>query len=353
MPSKPSVEATSPVASTSDGGNPDRTGALKRRLVTVPVTLTAAVVVTALLPVLAVVAAAVDIVRFVITRKPFVAIRMLAFGWAYLATEVWALISLGIAWVIAGVGPGRSRRLLQSAFRLQERWARMLLWAFRRIFSVGLEVEGADVLAPGPIIVMMRHASIADTLLPNVLVTSATGIRLRYILKKELLVDPALDIAGNRLENVFVDRSGDTSAEVDRIRTLGTGLGEFDGMLIYPEGTRFTPAKQAKALESLSKRKSDLAERARGLRHVLPPRIGGPLGLLDLETDIVIAAHVGLDGFAEVKDIWDGKVIGGTLRVTFWRVASDDLPSGRSERVSWLMSQWERVDAWIDAQRRP
>lgn len=342
--------ATSPVASTSE--NPDRRGALKRRLVSVPVTLGAALLVTVLLPVLLLAALAVDVVRFAVTRKPFVAIRMVAFGWAYLATEVWALTALAITWFTAGVGSGRSHRLLLSSFRLQERWARLLLWSFRTIFSVRLAVEGDEVVSPGPIVVMMRHASIADTLLPNVLVTSRHGIRLRYILKKELLVDPALDIAGNRLENVFVDRAGDTSAEVERIRRLGAGLGEGDGMLIYPEGTRFTPAKLARAQESLAKRKSSLAERARGFRHVLPPRMGGPMSLLDLGTDVVVVAHVGLDGFAEVKDIWAGTIIGGALQVGFWRVPADEIPEDRAGRASWLLDQWERVDAWI-GERRP
>lgn len=340
----------SSVASTSE--NPDRRGALKRRLVSVPVTLGAALLVTVLLPLLLLVALAVDVVRLALARKPFVAVRMLVFGWAYLATEVWALTALAIAWFAAGIGPRRPQRLLLSSFKLQERWARLLLWSFRRIFSVQVVVEGDEVVPPGPIVVMMRHASIADTLLPNVLVTTRHGIRLRYVLKKELLIDPALDIAGNRLENVFVDRSGDTSAEVERIRRLGAGLGEKDGMLIYPEGTRFTPAKQARALESLGKRRSPMAKRARSLRHVLPPRLSGPMTLLDLGTDVVVAAHVGLDGFAEVKDIWAGTIIGGTLQVGFWRVPAAEIPADRASRAAWLLDQWERVDAWIDERRR-
>lgn len=316
-------------------------------MVSVPVTLLSALGVTVALPLLVPLALAVDAVRALAGNRRLVTVRMVAFGWTYLAVEVWALTSLAVAWFTAGVGRRRRERLLWSSFRLQERWARILLWSFRRIFTVGLEVEGSDSIPPGPIVVMMRHASIADTLLPNALVTTPHGIRLRYILKKELLVDPALDIAGNRLENVFVDRAGDTSAEVERIRALGQDLGERDGMLIYPEGTRFTPAKQARAIESLERRTSPLAEAARSLRHVLPPRMGGPLTLLDLGTDVVIAAHVGLDGFAEVKDIWNGRIIGGTLRVRFWRVPASDIPPDRPGRVAWLLDQWAQVDGWI------
>lgn len=52
-----------------------------------------------------------------------------------------------------------------------------------------LEVEGVNALQPGPLVVLMRHASLADTLLPAVVIASH-GIRLRYVLKRELLWDP-------------------------------------------------------------------------------------------------------------------------------------------------------------------
>ena len=72
----------------------------------------------------------------------------------------------------------------------------------------------AGEIPPAPILVVSRHASLIDTLLPGRYVTQPFGIRLRYVLKSELLVDPALDIAGNRLPNVFVDRGGDTDREL-------------------------------------------------------------------------------------------------------------------------------------------
>ncbi len=328
-----------------------RSAVARRRFVTIPVTLLVAAVVTVAAPVLLVVASAVDVVRFIGARKPFVAVRMVMFGWVYLVAEVVALGALAVAWITAGWGRGRPARLGRSAFRLQEVWARSLLRAFLSIFSMRLEVSGGDAVAPGPIVVMMRHASIADTLLPNVLVTSRHGIRLRYILKRELLVDPALDIAGNRLDNVFVDRAGDTKAEIERVRALGQGLGEGDGMLIYPEGTRFTESKRERALAALAKRRSPISDRARRLRHVLPPRPGGSLALVDLGVDVVVVAHVGLDGFAEVKDVWDGRIIGSTLRVAFWRIPASEIPADRRGRVDWLLAQWERVDAWIEEHR--
>jgi hypothetical protein len=60
---------------------------------------------------------------------------------------------------------------------------------------------------PYPVIVFLRYASVADTLLPAVFLANPNGLKLRYVLKHELLLDPCLDIVGNRLPNSFVQRS--------------------------------------------------------------------------------------------------------------------------------------------------
>ena len=70
------------------------------------------------------------------------------------------------------------------------------------------------MVEPGPVIVMIRHASILDNLLPSVFVAWPHKVRLRYLLKRELLSDPGLDIGGKRLPNYFVRRG--TGAEIER-----------------------------------------------------------------------------------------------------------------------------------------
>ncbi|MDC0708578.1 hypothetical protein POL68_08865 [Stigmatella sp. ncwal1] len=45
--------------------------------------------------------------------------------------------------------------------------------------------------------------------------------QLKYVLKRELLWDPCLDVVGRRLPNVFVERSGDRGkAEIEAVATL-------------------------------------------------------------------------------------------------------------------------------------
>ena len=59
---------------------------------------------------------------------------------------------------------------------------------------------------------------------------------------------------------------------------LMENLGPRDGVIIYPEGTRFTEAKRERIIEELARNgESYLCEKARMLTNVLPPRLGGPL----------------------------------------------------------------------------
>jgi len=322
-----------------------------RRLRTVPAVVAGFLMVTALLPLLLLAMVAYDAARALRGRGRFSAVRLLLFGWSYLAVEMVGLASMLLFWLVSGFGKARSL-YVRLTYGLQGWWAGALFGSMRFLFGVRLEVEGDEAASPGPMILMMRHASLADTLLPTVLVLRKHRIRLRYVLKRELLWDPALDVAGNVMPNYFVDRrSTDAAAEVNRVRSLGVGLGEHDGVLIYPEGTRFTPEKRERIIEILRTRFPHLVERAEALLGVLAPRQAGVLALLEAGTDVVVCAHVGLDGLSHVKRIWRGGLVGVTVKVAFWRIAAREIPAGEEERVDWLYAQWRRVDDWVCAHR--
>lgn len=325
-------------------------GTLRRRLKTIPTFVGGLIIMLAVAPVVLPLIALFDAVRWLISRKHWMGIRLYSFGLVYLTAETAGLIALGATWLATGFG--RLQDPLQSwTFAIQQTWAGTLLGAARGIFGLRLEVENDEAVSPGPIVLMVRHASIVDNLLPAVLVSNRHGILLRYILKRELLSDPCLDVAGNRLPNYFVQRgSDDTQAELSAIRDLVADLGPNDGVLIYPEGTRFTEAKQTRALEKLRNIDADLFEQAQQLSHVLPPRLGGPLALLEAagRADVVILTHQGLEGFAHLRDIWAGGMVDATIRVEFWRVPRSEIPANREEQISWLYEIWARVDNWID-----
>jgi len=319
----------------------------RRRIRTVPFHLVLFVLVTVLAPLWLLIGLLIDLYRTLVCKRPAMAVRIFAFGWVYLAVGVFGLAALLGHWVFAGFGLSVPM-MRESSYRLQELWARALFGAFRWIFRVKMSVEGLDLVAPGPILVLMRHASVIDALLPNVLITHGAGIRLRYVLKKELLADATLDIAGNRLPNRFVDRAGDSATEIHAVLALADGLTDREGVLIYPEGTRFTEERLQHILETLQARNSDLAVRTKQLRHVLPPRPGGTSALLGAGLDVVVVAHAGLESLATIPDAWTGNIVGSHLRVRLARFAGSDVPADRQGKVSWLFDRWEEIDRWLD-----
>jgi 1-acyl-sn-glycerol-3-phosphate acyltransferase len=160
---------------------------------------------------------------------------------------------------------------------------------------------------------------------------------------------------GNRLPNVFVDRFSDDSArEIRRARKLARDLGPRDGILTHPEGTRFSEEKRSRVLERLHREgDAKMLDYARSLQFVLPPRPGGTLGLLEAapEADVVVCSHTGFEGAASLAQIWQGSLVHQTVRVQFRRIPRDEIPNGRDDRLSWLLEEWQRVDAWVASHR--
>ncbi len=75
----------------------------------------------------------------------------------------------------------------------------------------------------GDAIVLSRHASLGDSLLSGWALATELRLQPRYVLKKELLFDPCLDIVGLRVPNHFLDReASDGSVELDALRETGT-----------------------------------------------------------------------------------------------------------------------------------
>lgn len=295
-----------------------------------------------LLPVLLVGALAVDLVRKLVRGTPFMATRLVLFGTVYLLAETVGLASAAWVWLTSWTESGRHRR----TYRVQARWADTLLRTVTRLFGLRFSVDGTESVTPGPIFVLARHTSIIDNLLPARYISRA-GIRLRYVLKKELLADPALDVVGNRLPNAFIDR--ESPSALQRIAALARDIGADDGVLIFPEGTRFSPQKLERSRAILEKRSPRLAELAQGLRSVLPPRPGGVLTMLEsARADVVVLAHRGLEGFARVKDIWRGAMVGKSVDVRLWRIPYDRIPTTRDERTEWLFRIWHEIDDWAN-----
>lgn len=276
--------------------------------------------------------------------------RLALFAAVFLSYEMAGLAAALWLWVT-----GRASDEAAHA-ELQRWWACGLFRAAARIFALELEVEGDEACEPGPLVVLVRHASLADTLLPEVVLADRHGLRLRYVLKRELLFDPCIDVVGQRLRCAFIRRgSGETARELAAIAALGRDLGARDGALIYPEGTRATPEKRVRALERLTASgQAERLARAQALRHVLPPRTTGPLALLAAAApaDALLFAHTGLEGLATLRDLLSGGIVGRRIRVKLWRTPRSVIPGERAPATRWLDEEWARVDAWIDGARK-
>jgi 1-acyl-sn-glycerol-3-phosphate acyltransferase len=325
---------------------------LTRRLVTIPAVLLAWPIAVAASPLALAMAAVADRVR---GAKPgaWPRARLAGFLPVYLTCEVAGLAALAGAWVVT---LGRPQALVDATYAIQGVWTKALFGAIRSLYGLRVELEGADLFSPGPTIVLVRHASIIDTLLPTALLSVPLGMRLRFVLKRELIVEPCLDVAGHRVPNCFVERDGASSErEIERVGALGVGLGPREGALLYPEGTRFTPAKRDRALERLRTSSPERAERLAGLRHLAPIRPGGVLALLDAapNADVVIVTHAGLEGLAEVGDLAGGGLVGRTIRLRVQRYARAEVPSNGADRLAWLDARWLEQDAWLASVEPP
>lgn len=328
---------------------------IARRLRAIPLEILAFVVVTVLLPVLLIVSVLVDLVLWLRSRKPWVGVRLTAFLWWFLFGEMLALITIGWIWLRVGGpfgGDGERRRV--GLYNLRVWWCRHHLNGIRVLFGLSFEVDGLEHAGPGPILLMIRHASIIDNTLPDALAAHAHGLGLRFVIKRELQSIPVIDIGGRWVPTNFLRRtSDDPEAELERLLELTVDLGTGEGILIYPEGTRHTDAKLTRIKQKLAESGSEVAPLADRLQNLLPPRLGGPLALLERTegTDVVFCGHVGFDGFERISDIWAGGLVGRKISVTFWRCPATEIPSGREAQTAWLYENWQRMDDWIGERR--
>ena len=95
----------------------------------------------------------------------------------------------------------------------------------------------------------------------------------------------------------------DSAGELEAITDLARGMGDDDIAVIFPEGTRASPAKRERALTKLAERNPERSEKLAGLQHLLPPRPAGSAALLagSPDADVVVAWHVGFDGLRHVR----------------------------------------------------
>ncbi|MEM6484015.1 MAG: 1-acyl-sn-glycerol-3-phosphate acyltransferase [Pseudomonadota bacterium] len=313
---------------------------LGRRLLTIPLYLLLTLLVTALFPLLLVLAALASVLPQFRGAVP-----TLLFITGYLWYETAGILAAFLTLAQDDQSDAGWRR----NFAIQCWWASGLKKLAERVFQLRFHLHNRRALDGGPALLLPRHASIADTILPVTYFAQPFKTHLRYIMKRELLFDPCLDLFGNRLPNVFVGRSGqDTERAVAGIRELTASLGENEGVLIYPEGTRFSREKHD-ALKRKGNQQPKLVGQLERWPDLLPPRLGGTLAMLEANPgrDLLFMAHVGFEGSSHFQNLINGSWRRAQVHLEFWRIPFAQIPSGRDELKQFLFEQWDRMQATI------
>jgi 1-acyl-sn-glycerol-3-phosphate acyltransferase len=259
-----------------------------------------------------------------------------------------------VLWALE-VGHFNGKRFIRRNFALQHWWSTTLSRSAIWLFQLDMDVEKPFIPTEKPILLFIRHASVFDTFVPGLFIASQHNMRLRYVLKKELLWDPCLDVVGHRIPNVFIDRQALGGATQSKaIARLASDLGSGEGVVIYPEGTRYTPEKQRRMLDRARKAGPAKREQAERFQSVLPPRLGGPRALLEKvpEADAVFCAHSGLESAVTLGHLLSGKLVGARIRLRFWTVPATSRPTDPSALTEWFRDEWKRVDEIVTAWER-
>jgi 1-acyl-sn-glycerol-3-phosphate acyltransferase len=279
-------------------------------------------------------------------------VRVTLFLLQYAINDSVEILLAPIYWMLAGFGTRLDRPTSIARHQRLQHWSIDVL-ARRAEGLLGLRLdidpESQAALTPGPVIVICRHVNIVDASLP-MLLYQRLGYRTRGVIMAELLADPGFDLIYARTGSVFIPRDNGLEA-IAMVRGLGQGVDSTSAVVIFPEGRLFRHDRLERAKARLALENPERAARLASLSHLLPPRPGGFLALLDsIAADVVVIAHTGLDEYASFAELARAVPVCNPIHVTAWRVPRDRIPNGDAERIAWLDEQWLVADEWI-AQR--
>jgi hypothetical protein len=327
-----------------------------RRLVLAPAVVALTVALVTTLPVWLLLAAAASPVLQGRLRP----LRVLWLLTLYLVLSSATLVALFGLWLVSGFGWQVRGPRFQRAHYLLVAWVlRILFREAQRVLRVTVVTDGPDPDAhPGPpLVVFCRHAGPGDSFLLTHALMNWYSREPRIVLKETMQWDPVVDTLLNRLPNRFISPDpGGRGAQVEAdIAALATKLDENDAFVLFPEGGNFTPQRRQRVIDKL--RGSGLhaaAARAEAMMHVLAPRPGGVAAALAAapEADVLWVAHTGVDHLMTVADVWSALPMDKRITMRWWLVPAAEVPRGREDQLEWLLTWWERIDAWI-ADNRP
>lgn len=282
------------------------------------------------------------------------AVNCLLFISLYLVCGSIGIVGTFYLWLRYGLRSSQRQRLLVTTRALQYWWADSLRKGAEKIFRLHFVEEGVEALNGPAAIMLPRHTSIGDTILPMAFYAIPKALEVSYVFKRELLIEPCLDIVGNRLPNVFLNRvAEDMGPELGALQDIAKAADkEKTALVIYMEGTRFSVQKRERVLQILrEKGDAETLTQAERCSTVLPPRVAGVLAMIEAapDKDLLFFAHTGFEGSADFASLFNGSWMNTTVRLRYWRVKAADIPSDEAGRRSLLKAQWEKMHEEVTA----
>jgi len=283
-------------------------------------------------------------------------LRVTWFLFVYFALEALGLIVLFAIWVVSGFGwKIRSSSFQEAHYQFMSWWLRRVMGSARRTFRISTDIRlpEAPPSPDRPLLVLSRHAGPGDSflLIDGLLNGDHVRRRPRIVLKDLLQWDPCVDVLINRIPNRFVPAHGGGGQDaIDAITHLTATMHAGDAFVIFPEGGNFTPSRRSRAIEKLDEiGRPKLAERARTMEHLLPPKPAGTLAAIEAapDADVVFVGHVGLEELSSVRDVWRGIPMDAAVVVRYWVTPAHEVPRPE-DRERWLYERWQHLDEWID-----
>lgn len=216
--------------------------------------------------------------------------------------------------------------------------------------TLGARVDWGDLdtMPTGHPLIIARHASNVDAIIPAVLFAKFLKRPAHHVLKNQLRWAASMDLFGPPLGNYFITRGKDTSAELKQLERLTAILRPEGSLVIFPEGTFSTAEKRKKIRASLERKgEAEAVALTDELEALLPPKPAGVLTLLHARPDVVpmVLAHRGLDNVASFKGLWSSVPLRDPIVVRWWPTAPP--PSEPNARIRWLQDEWRRADKWV------
>ncbi|MEM7095826.1 MAG: 1-acyl-sn-glycerol-3-phosphate acyltransferase, partial [Actinomycetota bacterium] len=250
-----------------------------RRLITIPALFILGLSALLLLPITLVAAGLLD------RGRPWNRARLVLLVTGGLTIEMTGVLAAFLLWLGTGFGVFTrlipTRRRWQLNRRLMGAYTAAVFWWIAKILGTHIEWRSRGDTITGPVVLMARHTSFFDALIPATVLSHHHGLLAHHVVTSGLRIMPCIDLIGHRFPTRFIRRTPDEdSHELVEIEQLGTHLDGRSAAVIFPEGTFRNPARFERAIDRLRRRSPEIADRAAALRHVLPPRPAGTRALL-------------------------------------------------------------------------